>query len=93
MNDIDKELIQELKMEDLNEYQQNVANIIGIEKFVEISFLIGGSAIYFPKRMALLKEPIKRKICSEFNGFNITELTKKYNVSSSLVYDYIKRKI
>lgn len=44
-----KELIEETEMEDIAERYQNVAAIIGIEKFVQLADYARGDEIYFPK--------------------------------------------
>ena len=44
-----KELIDETRMEDIAERYQEIAKIVGVQKFVELSDYARGDEIYFPK--------------------------------------------
>lgn len=52
-----KELIEETEMNDIAERYQNVAAIIGIEKFVQLADYARGDEIYFRRRRILLPLP------------------------------------
>lgn len=64
---------------------REVAEKIGIDNFIKLSALVGGTTIYIPKPESLLR-PV-RDICikKEFNGYNYSELAKQYNLSESRV--------
>lgn len=90
MDKITESLIKDLKLEDLTESQQYIANEIGIGEFADICIKTGGGTFCFPNRKNLLKEPIKRRVEKEFNGSNIRELASKYEISQSTVYNYVR---
>lgn len=92
MDNITTQLIDELTLEDLTESQQIIANIIGLKVYADICIKIGGGTLCFPNRRNLLKCPIKRHIQQEFDGTNIRELSKKYEVSQSTVYNVLNCK-
>lgn len=51
----------------------------------------GGQNIYIPKRFGKGLIERNRKIYSEFDGRNITELAKRYNLTDNAVYGIIRR--
>lgn len=90
MDNLSNELVNELKLEDLTETQQYLANEIGIREFAAVCIKTGGGSFCFPNRNNLLKEPIRRRIEKEFNGTNLKELAAKYSISQSTAYKYIR---
>ena len=73
----------ELKM--LPENYQDVANITGVEKFLELCKLFGGMEVYIPQYKTLIKPIRNKQILEEYNGSNIRELAKKYDVCESTI--------
>lgn len=57
-----KELIEETEMNDIAERYQNVAAIIGIEKFVQLADYARGDEIYFPKAENIIAPARNRRI-------------------------------
>lgn len=82
-----KELLKELRQEDLTETVQMIAKIIGKEKLLELSYYVNGTEIYIPPPDTLLKNPRNRKLREEYNGYNAKELAKKYDLTE----DYVKK--
>jgi len=67
--------------EDLpGEYDLLVAEI-GIEKTLKVAKMFGGSRVYFHKYDTVEKPLRNRKIREEFNGYNYSELARKYNLT------------
>ena len=76
----------ELTLEQIPEglYRQ-IAEAIGVENFVELTQLVGGSTIYLPKTESVVRPVRDAKIRAEFNGYNHLELSKKYEVTERWV--------
>lgn len=80
------ELLQYMKMELLPDglYKQ-IAEEIGIENFYRLTKLVGGESIYIPKPESFVRPARDIRIKAEFNGYNHTELAKKYGVTKRWV--------
>lgn len=83
----------ELKMEDLQEQHRPYAELIGIDNLLRLADYVGGTQIYIPKKEELLKSRKYNLIREEFNGNNIKELARKYDVSESTVYRLVRDEI
>ncbi len=86
-------IIQTLTVDDLQEQHREYAKIIGIENIIRLSEAFGGSSFYIPKKQELVKNKIFRAISQEYNGSNILELCRKYDVAESTVYKVVKDQI
>lgn len=82
-----------IDLDDLQEQHKEYALVIGIDNLIKLSENFGGTQIYIPKKEELIKLKKYKAISEEFNGYNIKELTKKYDVSESTVYRIIKEQI
>ena len=82
-----------ISLEDLQEQHRNYAEIIGIDKLLELAKMYGGTQIYIPKPEELLKNRKSKAISEEFDGTNIKQLAKKYQVSESTVYRLVRDQI
>ncbi len=83
----------EIKIEDLHPTYQMIARIIGIENALKLGREIGGEALYLPKldsNMSPLLKLRNKRICAEFNGSNIMQLGRKYNVTSTRIYAILR---
>lgn len=60
---------------------REIAEEIGLDNFVRLTRIIGGSTCYFPKTESLLKPVRDEAIREEFNGYNHAELANKYGVT------------
>ena len=83
----------ELELDDLQEQHREYAKIIGLDNLLKLSDAFGGTRIYVPKRKELEKNKIYNMIYEEFDGGNITELTRKYDVCEATVYKIIADKL
>lgn len=79
--------MKEIKLDDLDEKNREIAEIIGIDNFLKISELYGGTRVYFNKLDEVTKTIRDRKIKQEYNRYNIGTLAKKYN----LAYESVRR--
>lgn len=93
MNKQDREILEKLTLADLQENHREIAEIIGVDAMVKLSRMYGGNNIYIPQPKELVKNKIYSSIYAEFDGSNLKELTVKYNVSKSTVYNIVRNKI
>ena len=82
-----KELIEETEMNDIAERYQNVAAIIGIEKFVQLADYARGDEIYFPKAENIIAPARNRRIKAEYNS---KELAEKYDLTIRQIENVLK---
>jgi len=79
-----------IKLDDIPVSFHAMVEVIGIEKFLEISKLYGGINIYIPIYSSLIKEARNREIIEKYNGVNVNELAIKYGISVVSVRRIIK---
>lgn len=85
-----KALIAETTMEDIEDRKRPIADIIGIEKFVELSEYAKGEELYFPKAENVIAPARNRRIKKEYNGYNEKELAVKYELTIRQVSNILK---
>lgn len=86
----EKQLLKELRVEDLQEQHQEFAEVLGMDNLLRLSERFGGTSIYVPQKRELVKLKIFGLIRQEYNGTNIKELAKKYELSESTVYNVLR---
>jgi Mor family transcriptional regulator len=83
---VDKPLEEELTLELIPEgLYRSIAEAIGVSNFLIITEMLGGSTTYLPQKESILRPIRDRRILEEYNGYNQTELAKKYGVSERWV--------
>lgn len=80
----------DINIEEIDERYKDIANKIGIQNFIRLTKEAGGSSCYVPKADSFLRNTRNRKIIEEYNGYNIKQLAKKYNLSIRWVREIIK---
>lgn len=65
--------------------------IMGLNTFQQMIERFGGKSIYVPKEGAIERIILEHTIKREYNGSNITKLSRKYNIPRSSIYGYLKR--
>ncbi|WP_032122029.1 Mor transcription activator family protein [Clostridium amazonitimonense] len=60
---------------------RDIADTIGVVNFIKLAEFVGGSTIYIPKADSFLRPARDLNIKKEFNGYNHSDLAKKYNLS------------
>ncbi|WP_195939305.1 Mor transcription activator family protein [Romboutsia sp. 1001713B170131_170501_G6] len=70
-----------LRDEDVCERLEILLDIVGEEKFLEISRMYGGTNIYIPKYSSYLRLIRNRDILRKYNGVNVLELANEYGLS------------
>ena len=76
-----KKIIGETTIEDIAPKYRRVAEIVGVEKFIELSDHAKGDELYFPKVENIIIPARNRMIKREWDGYNIKELAEKYNLT------------
>lgn len=84
-----------LRIEDLNEEWQQIADVIGIDNVRKLFREFPGASIYFPKMEDLERSSRNQRIREEFNGYNFRPLANKYGLSERsvryIVADRVKK--
>jgi len=79
--------IHEVKANDLPRPHNRIAEIIGIEKTLELSSLLGGSMVYFPIHAHVTRKLRNLSIQRDFQkGMSRKELAHKYRLSAGWVW-------
>lgn len=89
-----------LTLDDLREEQRQIAEVIGLDAYLELTRVFGGTTIYIAKAEEIVKRADRdRQIREEFDGSNYAQLAVKYGLTEvwirNIVYDKaqeIKRK-
>ncbi|MDI3547906.1 MAG: hypothetical protein PWR10_1558 [Halanaerobiales bacterium] len=82
--------IDESNIGDLPEPYKTIAEQIGIEAALSLSEIYGGASVYFPKAERALQNIRNERIVKEFNGGNVTELARKYNLTETWIREILK---
>lgn len=83
----------DIEISDLNEQHRELAEIIGVDNLLKLASHFGGTQIYIPQLDKLVKNVKYKAIIEEFDGFNIRQLSNKYNVSESTIYRLVRDQI
>lgn len=89
----EKELLNNLKLEDLQEQHKLIAGAVGVDGMIRLCECFGGSSIYIPQKRELLKNKIYSRIYGEYDGTNIKQLAVKYEVSEATVYNIVRERL
>lgn len=89
----EEELLRDLKIQDLQEQHQLIAEAVGIEGLIRLSEYFGGSSLNIPQKRNLLKQKIYHTIYREYDGDNIKRLATKYDVSEATVYNIVRDRL
>lgn len=75
-----------ISLSDLTGKQREIANVIGIDNYVKLSKQFGGEdSIYIQKYSEIVKGVRNSEIRTKYNGHNISELAKAYNLSERYI--------
>lgn len=78
-----------IQTDDLNEEQQQLAELIGLDNFAKLVQVFGGTSVYIPKPEAFSRTVRNEKIRQEYNGRNIKILATKYGLTERQVYKLV----
>lgn len=82
-------LLDELKPEDLDETQRELADCIGMEAYRRLIATFAGETIKVRMPKGLTRPLRNEKIRNDYNGYNIRELSRKYNLHENTIRDII----
>ena len=74
-----------IRLEDLFGNQREIAEIIGVDKYIELTKTYGGDNIYIQKYSEVLKIQRNAEIRAKFNGYNADELADEYNLTERYI--------
>ena len=74
-------------IDDIPDGLHAMVDIIGMDNFLEVSKLYGGTNVYIPVHRKVIKGVRNREIASEYNGRNLDKLRIRYGISTQ----HIKR--
>lgn len=85
----------ELSYGDLDLKHQQIARIIGLEKYIELCEKLGGSSYYLPSIRCISQNISRRKVIENRHlvtskQMNCQQLAVKYGLCESTVYKLIK---
>lgn len=72
-----------LNLKDIPDKFHLLIDIIGLDKFIQISKLYGGDSLYIPTYKSIMKLKRNEEIKSKFNGFNLRDIATEYEISIS----------
>lgn len=81
----------DIKLKDLQGDQRELAEIIGIESYLELVKIYGGMTIYIAKMDKLQNIKRDAEIVKNFNGYNYKHLAHKYRLAERTVREIIAR--
>ena len=84
-------MLRGVKVEDIPSRYEDMIDAVGIEGFLGLVQLYGGSIVYLPTVKTIMKNSRDRIIKSDFKG-NYDILAKKYNMSRTQIYNIINKK-
>lgn len=90
VEELKRQLIKETTIDDISESYLPVVQIIGIDKFIELSDYAKGDELYFPKTENIIAPARNRRIKREWNGYNLKELAEKYNLTTKQISNILK---
>ena len=83
-------MLRGVNVEDIPSRYEDIIDAVGIDGFLGLVQLYGGSIVYLPTVKSLIKNSRDRIIREEFKG-NYDVLARKYNMSRSQIYNIINR--
>ncbi len=84
------ELLKHVDVYDVPETYQPVVGLIGLDNFLKLCRYAVGDELYFPMQESVLRNTRKRLIIQEYNGCNLSELSRKYDLTPSRVRNIVK---
>ncbi len=87
-----KQVISEIKEDDLPQACQEVAEIIGVEATIKLTAHFGGMRVYFPGLGEMLRARRDDLIRTEFTGLNHRDLARKYGLSETWIREIVQAK-
>lgn len=84
-------MLEDLTRDDMPESVRDIVDIIGIAAFKELVRFVGGSNLYIPNEIGLVRNYRNKKIKEEFCG-DYKYMAKKFGISEVQVRNIVKGK-
>ena len=84
------EFLKHVEVSDIPETYQPVVSLIGLDNFLKLCRYAMGDELYFPMQESVLRNTRKRLIIHEYNGCNLSELSRKYDLTPSQIRNIVK---
>ncbi len=86
------DFLDELTLDDLAGDQQALAELVGMDIYIDILREFSGCPLWIPKADEITKNIRDKKIRREYNGKNGRQLAIKYNLSLPMIKKITNRK-
>ena len=83
-------MLNNVKATDIPDRYDDIVEAVGIDGFLGLVQLYGGSIVYLPTVKSLVKNSRDRIIRNEFRG-DYDEIARKYGMSRSQIYNIINK--
>lgn len=80
-----EEWMKELTLNELDEKNNEIAKIIGIDNLLLLCEYFGGTRLYINKLDHVTAILRNRKIKEEYNGYNSQQMVRKYNLTENQI--------
>lgn len=88
-----KELIADLREEDISDQYLPIVELVGMDSFIKIADYVHGDRFYFPKLDNILTPARNRRIQQEYDGYNKDELAIKYDLTPTHIANIVRETI
>ncbi|MBE6995650.1 MAG: hypothetical protein E7429_02800 [Ruminococcaceae bacterium] len=85
-------IVTDVRFEDIPPEHRDIAETIGMEAFLRLTYLCGGQNLYIPKLESLEREGRDRDIRQRFDGGNYRALAAQFRLSERQVRKIINGK-
>ena len=75
---------------DIPETYQPVVTLIGVDALIELCLYCRGDMIYFPKADTIFKKTRNRMIRQEYDGYNLRELSRRYDLTIRQIKNIVR---
>lgn len=83
----------ELRLNDLRDEQRQIAETIGIDAYLNLTKIFGGTTVYVAKAEEIVKRKSRdEQIREEFDGSNYTQLALKYGLTEVWIRNIVCEK-
>lgn len=82
--------MEDIPAELLPEQYRPLAELLGVQKLLRLADRYGGAKMYIPKVDTLIKKALHQRIREEYNGYNIKQLMRKYNLAIRSIEEICK---
>lgn len=83
-------LLESVDVSGIPETHQPVVSLIGLDNFLKLCRYAMGDELYFPMQESVLRNARNRLIIQEYNGYNLAELARKYNLTTKHIKNIVK---